>query len=135
MLQTRTNSIAWNPMEPMNFTAVSAIVKLISCYILFGVVKICIPIFSFSYPCFLSKYVVPFYHMNLHITLLPWTYWIIIEYFQLRRGTPGILLMEVDSLLCSVCDAIRLKQNLRAATNAFTYWTSVSNTRLISCLC
>lgn len=24
LLQTKTNSISWNPMEPMNFTAVSA---------------------------------------------------------------------------------------------------------------
>ena len=29
LLQTKTNSISWNPMEPMNFTAVSMIIELI----------------------------------------------------------------------------------------------------------
>ena len=36
LLQTRTNSIYWNPMEPMNFTAVSIIIELIQFYFFFG---------------------------------------------------------------------------------------------------
>ena len=34
-LQTKTNSISWNPMEPMNFTAVSIIIEFFhfSCFL------------------------------------------------------------------------------------------------------